>query len=725
MAKSVVLSALALLLLLGLFHFPVPVYRDHTALHFPVWEVAAKAGGAFFPLSNAFLNHGAPLASDPNNLLLYPTAWLLKILSAQQAYSLHFFGHALLSFWLMAFLLMERLERKKALILGAFWVFSGPFLAAAASLNLFTTFCWVPGIFLAARRGSIPGQVLTFSMAALGAEPVIGLAAGILVFCYAKDWKRTALAAAITGALYIPLFLFLHRAFAFSTKLAGGLTHRTALQASLQPARLLETIFPFAFGVPGTKAPWVSFSDPVRWLLPTLAIAWLFFFLFERNKKNLILIAALLFFALGSFNPVVRFAYEKIPSLALIRFPEKLYLMAAFLLMWQMKERTLNPRRLRWLGLLVVPAFLMSPVAGLLAALSYAVLMLWAHGLPKWALAAGLVSGLVMGFYTVPLSSDLYAFQEPERKLMKELKGQTVLDQRDPLKIPDEARRRYREDRRIFGLRFEPPLKEAYYLRRRLLLAPTGMGFGISYAFSGNISGAGPIYYDMVTELAPTIIDRLAPIYRIDVILKDFDKDLSLTESNKENSLDRMTYLFPTVVEYPTQFEFYCGKTHCVQSVSEMMNTLGLGAFDYSKEVLISGPCEDKTFACSNHITVHSTSLNLIDFDISKDAMLILRQSYSPIKIVFIDGNETHPKIAFGAILAIPIFTGKDLREYVSQQGGVRINNIPAEHHIVRFEEPLSFSLIIFLVLFYAMLLTVFILWSLKSLSRRTTKKSA
>ena len=261
MGRIAAASALLLLVLLAVFHFPVPVYRDHTFLHFPAWEVAEKSAGFFFPLSNPYLNHGAPLASDPNNLLLYPTAWLLKILPAQTAYSIHFFGHALLSFWLMALLLMERLDKRKALILAAFWIFSGPFLSAAGSLNLFTTFCWVPGIFLAARRGSIPGQIATLSLAALAGEPVIGLAAGILIFFYASNWKTTATAAAITGALFIPLFLFLHQAFAFSTKMAGGLTHRTALQASLQPARLLEAVFPFAFGAPGTKADWASSSS--------------------------------------------------------------------------------------------------------------------------------------------------------------------------------------------------------------------------------------------------------------------------------------------------------------------------------------------------------------------------------------------------------------------------------------------------------------------------------
>jgi len=58
MRRAVSLSFLGLLVLLALTRYPVPIYRDHTFLHFPVWEVAAKSEGFFFPLSNPYLNHG-------------------------------------------------------------------------------------------------------------------------------------------------------------------------------------------------------------------------------------------------------------------------------------------------------------------------------------------------------------------------------------------------------------------------------------------------------------------------------------------------------------------------------------------------------------------------------------------------------------------------------------------------------------------------------------------
>lgn len=690
MGKSVALSALILLLLLGLFHFPIPVYRDHTFLHFPAWEVADKSDGAFFPLSNTFLNHGAPLASDPNNLLLYPTAWLLKVSTAQQAYSIHFFGHALLSFWLMAFLLMERLERRKALILAAFWVFSGPFLSSAGSLNLFTTFCWVPGLFLAARKGSVTGQILVLSLMGLAGEPVIGLAAGILVFFYAKDWKKTAMAAAATGLLFIPLFLFLHKAFAFSTKMAGGLTHRTALQASLQPVRLLETVFPFAFGVPGTKAAWASFIEPIRQLLPTLAIAWLFLFLFERNKKNLILVSALLFFALGSFNPVVKFAYEKIPSLALIRFPEKFFLMTAFLFMWQVKDRPLPVRRLHWLGLLIIPAFLMSPMTGILTGLSYLVLMFWVRGSHRWALAAGLASGLLMTFYTVPLSSDLYSFQEPERLLLSQLTGNTVLDQRDPLRIPDDVRHRYRKQREIFGLLIEPPLKEAYYLRRRLLLAPSGMGFDIHYAFAEDVSGAGSIYYAMVTELVPKNKDFLLYLYGVDFLIEDGNKVTEIPLAGHASVL-------------------YEGEGRCIPTVREMMIILSTANMKTSSRPLISGDCEERETRQIVSQPLEGKFFeprgpNKYETQFPSSSILVFNRTYSPLLAGRVDNRPALVRIANGSLVGFVI---------------------PPGRHRVELLEQTPLSLIVFLILFYAMLLTVFLTWSLKSLSRRTTKKSA
>jgi hypothetical protein len=659
MRRTISLSVLGLLVLLALTRYPVPIYRDHTFLHFPVWEVAAQSEGFFFPLSNPYLNHGAPMASDPNHLLLYPTAWLLKILTAQQAYSIHFFGHALLSFWLMAFLLMGRLDRTKTLILSAFWVLSGPFLSASSSLNMFTAFCWVPGILLAAQRASVPGQVLTLSLAALAGEPVIGLGGAALALVYSPNRKRTLVSLGLTALLFLPFFLFLREAFAYSTRMMGGQTWRTALNASLNPIRLPETLLPFLFGVPGTRAGWASFVNPKDFLLPTLGMLWLAFALFEGKRKDWIVLGSLLFLGLGSFNPVVVLLYKGIPQLAWLRFPEKFFLLAAFLLCWRCVDQPLALKWIPWTGLLAVPAFFLSTPAGVLALLSWGTLWLWSAGRPRWVLLPGMAFSLTMVFFTVPVSSDLYSSQKPEREFHNKLIANRVLDLRDPYKIPEEMRQRYRNGRRIGGILFEPPVKEPYYLRRRLLLAPTGMGRRVLYAFAENTSGSGLIYYDMVREVLPGNLDRLAAAYWAFVILDDRG-----------------------ILEVPMVREGE--KTvRCVPSAASLIRELGSPAFDPRRTVLLSGDCgtSDITDTLCRHSGLGSW---LVEGD--GPTVFTWLVAWSPLMKATVDGKPVPVQLANGFLPAV---------------------RVPAGRHAVLLDEPVPGSLKAFLFLFYAMLLSV------------------
>lgn len=676
MRRAVSWSFLGLLVLLALARYPVPIYRDHTFLHLPVWEVAAQSKGFLFPLSNPYLNHGAPMASDPNHLLLYPTAWLLNVFPAQKAYSIHFFGHALLSFWLMAYLLMGRLDRTKALVLAAFWVLSGPFLSASSSLNLFTAFCWVPGILLAAQKASVPGQVLTLSMTALAGEPVVGLGAAALALIYSPNRKRTLISLGVTALLFLPFFLFLREAFAYSTRMMGGQTWRTALNASLNPTRLPETLLPFLFGVPGTRAAWASFVNPKDFLLPTLGMLWLAFVLFEGKRRDWIVLGAFLFLALGAFNPVVALAYKAVPQLAWLRFPEKFYLLASFLLCWRAVNRPLAFKWLPWMGLLALPAFFLAPAAGAMGLLSWGALWLWSAGRPRWALAPGLAFGLTMAFFTVPVSSDLYSLQKPENELLHQMHYARVIDLRDPHKIPDDMRERYRDDRCIFGILFEPPLKEPYYLRRRLFLAPTGMGRRIAYAFAENTSGSGLIYYDMVREVLPGNLDRLAAAYRAIVILDD--------RGGREAPWSRE-------VEKAVR---------CVPSVESLIRELGSPAFDPQRTLLLSGACRISALTSD---PFRRTTFGGAGAKVEGPTVLTWDMAWSPLMKASLDGEPVPLQLANGFLPAM---------------------RVPAGTHTVLLEEPVPGSLKVFLALFYAMLLSVF-LWSLKSSFRPTTNPGA
>lgn len=677
MRRAVSLSVLGLLVLLALTRYPVPIYRDHTFLHFPVWEVAAKSHGLFFPLSNPYLNHGAPMASDPNHLLLYPTAGLLKVFPAQKAYSIHFFGHALLSFWLMAFLLMGRLDRTKALILAAFWVLSGPFLSASSSLNLFTAFCWVPGILLAAQRASVPGQVLTLSMAALAGEPAIGLGAAALALVYSPNRKRTLISLGLTALLFLPFFLFLREAFAYSTRMMGGQTWRTALNASLNPVRLPEALLPFLFGVPGTRAAWASFVNPKDFLLPSLGMLWLAIALFEGKRRDWIVLAGLLFLGLGSFNPIVGLLYKSIPQLAWMRFPEKFFLLAAFLLGWRAVDRPLRSQWIVWMGWLAVPAFFLSSAAGAVVILSWITLWLWSDGKPRWTLVPGLAFGLTMAFFTVPLSSDLYSLQEPEKTLLSWLQGQRILDFRDPYDIPDMIRRRYRDERTLSETLFEPPVKEPYYLRRRLFLAPTGMGQGIQYAFTNNTSGSGLIFYDMVREILPWRQTALCIAYGVGLAADLYSPAMNIYSAVATRQKDPLKG-----TDIPMQ-------VRCIKSVPEIMDIMAQGPFDRST-ILLAGECAKEDHA---RVTFIEESRGKVSSEDVINIALFMR-AYSPLVKARVDDHSSSISIAYGALIAV---------------------STPPGQHTVELSEPYPFSLIFFLTLFYVMLLSVSIYCVIRS----------
>jgi hypothetical protein len=281
----------------------------------------------------------------------------------------------------------------------------------------------------------------------------------------------------------------------------------------------------------------------------------------------------------------------------------------------------------------------------------------------------------------VPVSSNLFSFQPPEQKLLEQLKGKTVLDQRDYFKIPDDVRQRYREQRKIFGLLIEPPLKEAYYLRRRLLLEPTGMGFGIHYSFSGNISGAGSIFYDMVTEIVSKQRDKIARAFGVDCILDD-----SLAS--------------PIMV----RDAWKCSYAHAryVGTIQEMMHIMESGAFNPDSEALLAGrgsPIEgvQADTIVESPDRIHYKALGL--------SLLVFRHTFSYGDEIWVDGLPlSREHFAFGALISV---------EVNAWSGTVTITT----------EFPMALRL--FLLLFYAMLLTVFLTWLLKSLSRHSTKKSA
>jgi hypothetical protein len=403
---------------------------------------------------------------------------------------------------------------------------------------------------------------------------------------------------------------------------------------------------------------------------------WLAFALFEGKRRDWIVLGGLLFLSLGSFNPVVSLAYKAVPQLAWLRFPEKFFLLAGFLMCWRAVDRPLAFKWIPWTGLPALPAFFLAPAAGAMILLSWAALWLWSAGKPRWALAPGLAFGLTMAFFNVPVSSDLYSLQKPEQELLHQLHYDRVIDFRDPYKIPEEMRPRYRHDRLILGILFEPPLKEPYYLRRRLFLAPTGMGRQIGYAFAENTSGSGLIYYDMVREALPGNLDRLAATYRAIVILDD----RGIREAPWSREVEKMV--------------------RCVPSVSSLIRELGSPAFDPQRTVLLSGSCQDSDLTSGSF---RGTVLGGAGAKMNGPTVFNWIMTWTPLMRGFIDGEPVPLQLANGFLPAV---------------------RVPAGTHTLDLQEPIPGSLKVFLLLFYAMLLGVSV-WSLKSSFRRTTNRGA
>jgi hypothetical protein len=285
-----------------------------------------------------------------------------------------------------------------------------------------------------------------------------------------------------------------------------------------------------------------------------------------------------------------------------------------------------------------------------------------------------------MAFFTVPISSDLFSFQKPERDLYLLLRDfGWVHDLRNPSSIPSEIRERYRTDRMMMGVIVEPPIKELYYVARRLMLCPTGMGLRVPYAFVQDVSGSGLIYYAGVSALASNQ-PKIAQAYEAIFTFKD--------------------YTWPPDMHHLPWLFYYSWK--CYPKAGELLEALEEGDYDPQTQVLLSGSCDPIDHPICREIVRTETS-NRFQIESDVDIYYVPRESWSPLKHFKIDGTEFPALLAFGALMAL---------------------KIPAGSHMVELVEPYPLTIQIFLALFYAMLLTE-ILWSLKSSFRPTTNPGA
>jgi hypothetical protein len=300
LAVPILVSAFCILLSAFGFFF----HRDNFSTHYPIKAVSAAAFRAGeIPYWNAFDGGGQPLAGNPNTLTFYPDNFLYLLLPAHVAFNLHFLIHLILG-WLA----MRALTRSQF----AAWmlVLSGIAISAMSFYSLITAIALVPFAFLAAERRSATQLGLAFGLMALSGEPVTIIATAIA--CAIIGFSgQLFLAVPIAAAIALPQIVAYAEIARETERGARHFSATTALNASLEPKRLLELLV----------GPLLK-PDALH-LFPTLILGVIIIPALFRRSRYTIVAAVMLFFALGRYNPTVRWAVESFESLRIARYPEK------------------------------------------------------------------------------------------------------------------------------------------------------------------------------------------------------------------------------------------------------------------------------------------------------------------------------------------------------------------------------------------------------------------
>jgi hypothetical protein len=305
----------ALLASFGFFFF-----RDNFSTHYPIKVLSAAAFRAGeVPWWNFADGGGQPLAGNPNTLTFYPDNFLYLLLPAHVAFNLHFLIHLVLG-WMA----MRGLTRSS---FGAWlWVLSGAAISALSFYNLITAIALVPLAFLAVERRSATKLGLAFGLLALAGEPVTIVATAIAVLILITRRREDAkiefgsFASSRLRVIIVSLFiaiviaapqLIAYAEIAGEVERAHGYSAQTVLNASFDPLRLIELL----------AGPFIRIDAPH--LFPSLILGLIVLPSILRRSRYTLVAALMLFFALGTFNPIVRAAVESISVLRIGRFPEK------------------------------------------------------------------------------------------------------------------------------------------------------------------------------------------------------------------------------------------------------------------------------------------------------------------------------------------------------------------------------------------------------------------
>jgi hypothetical protein len=680
-------------------------FRDLGTTHIPLRSVRAVIGSAHL---NPFASFGEPYLGNPNALAAYPFP------SGERWIGVHVLSHIFLAFaGMMVLLWILGLAADAAFFGATSFALSGYVLSAASSLNAITSIAWMPW-FLAAsvalRRGRRPwlaGLALLpiAGILSVAGEPVL-IGITIVLGLGMAGLRRLSVALASTAAgwaLFFPVHRATFQAMAESYRVRTGYSFEEAMSASLHPARLLETVFPYIFGDPsrigaGTywgygisndAAPYI-YSVALGALAVSCAAAALHAGRWRARRGWLGLALVSLILSMGSFVPGSHFAYDHAGALHSVRFPIKLLLvctlalsvLAAYGFERLLVERDAATRRfarMSWTaaGIFVLGAFIaaagkqglenllvrlwwdarwpsaphdvLAPIVDafperLLALACMAAALAWAASAKRRAVASLTLQLLLVSDL---LASGRHLFPTVSR---------AVYDARSPLveallnehgPVFERAAKDLDPVRGI--MRGEYPSNDVRWLgiaESRQAWALSGARFGLRYAYDSSSDGS---YRDRVVKLT-NILDRDAWPVRLKwlraagvttVVTSDVPpRALGLVPIAREERIGVPVAAY-AVTGHLSEFR-RLGDIRWVTTFDEAVRAFEMPAFDPARSVILEGPARFPRGVPGLATLVRGGSDQLtIDTEGVTPAVLIIARAYSSSARATVNGIAT------------------------------------------------------------------------------------
>ena len=347
-----------------LFSGKVPFFRDLGTYAYPIkYSLASSLQAGELGLWDRHMASGFPLLAGFQPGVFYPFSIVFYFLPFFDAIRFTFFSHFLIA--VSGAYVLCRWWKFPVYIsaIGAIlFTFGGTTVSLSNLLNHFQAAVWLPWMILCWERllkSQSWKNFLIFTLvliaALLAGSPEVYLfSLGLLVidgvWICRRDRNLTAmrmsflltganiLVAAIGMAQFLPTFeLILH------SRRDRPLPLQEATLWSLQPASLLSLFFPDKDIDPrlpvGIR---LFFSREVPFLLShylgvisLLGVsAWIKYASWQERAIGLILVAASLVLAFGSFTPVYSYLFDYVPPFRIVRFPEKFFFLTyAFLIL--------------------------------------------------------------------------------------------------------------------------------------------------------------------------------------------------------------------------------------------------------------------------------------------------------------------------------------------------------------------------------------------------------